>query len=92
MVSKKKYKPTASDYAVVDAVGNLMDMFLQGEVESIGVCATMYDGHPAYFYADKSTNNAMMAPLSKLIGLYRMNQSFRKVITAPSQNRSYRIH
>lgn len=69
-----------------------MEAFLRGEVESIGVCAQPYEGRAAYFYSDKSTDSSLMSPLSKLMGLYRINQTFRKLITAPSQNRSYRIH
>ncbi|KKN55443.1 hypothetical protein LCGC14_0582130 [marine sediment metagenome] len=88
----EEYMPTPAEMMVARHLDGLMGDLLSGNLDGIGVCAIRKNGEPAFFYLNQPEEPVLRPALNRLLGLYESNMQFKKLITAPRENRSYLTH
>ncbi len=87
-----EYEPTPAELMMSRAIYDLVETMLSGKLAGLAICATDNNGEDAFFYINKPEHPVLEGTLSKLIGLYSINQKMGRLTTAPSTNRSFRSH
>lgn len=89
----KSYQPTPTELWMIKCLNDTIKAICAGEIDSVGLCASHVDGDPSFVYYNTPDEPVLRPALSRLIGLYEMNNRGNKGrINAPHSNRSYRTH
>lgn len=86
------YEPTPAEEGIARNLDAHIEALLNGQLAGIAFCAVNVKGEESFFYLNKPTRPVLTSSMSKLMGLYKMNNSIRERTTAPKTNMSYRSH
>lgn len=86
------YVPTPAEEAMAQGIDNLIDAMLSGKLDGIAVVARNKEGEDAFFYLNGPEHPVLYEGISKLMGMYQINQQFKAKIDCPKTNRSYLSH
>ena len=87
-----EYTPSGRESRMAQLMDGYIDALLKGRLEGIAFVAVDRDGNEGFYYLNNSGEPKLKPVMSKLVGLYDINNEFNGRIDCPAANRSYRSH